>query len=99
MSETVSVRIVKEELSMLNKLSKEEKRTRSEVLREVLEKGIREKKLELALKKYQNEEATAAKAAEIAGLPLTRFLGILFEKRIEFNYTPEDFREDIKGLT
>ncbi len=99
MAETISVRIGRGELSEIGKLSKEQKRTRSDILREVLEKGIREKKLELALERYRNNEATAAKAAQIAGIPLSRFLDILFEKKIEFHYTLEDFREDIKGLT
>lgn len=99
MAETISVRIGRGELSEIGKLSKEQKRTRSDILREVLEKGIREKKLELALERYRNNEATASKAAGIAGLPLSRFLDILFEKKIEFHYTLEDFREDIKGLT
>ena len=98
MAETISVRIGKEELSEIGKLSKQQKRTKSDILREVLERGIREKRLELALESYRNNEATASKAAETAGISLSRFLDILFEKKIEFHYTLEDFREDIKAL-
>lgn len=88
----------KDSLNEISWLSREEKRKKSEVLREVLEKGLGQKRLEIALERYRNGEATAAKAAKIAGIPLSRFFDVLFEKKMEFNYTVEDFREDLKGL-
>ena len=98
MASTVSVRIGKEELSEISKLSKEGKTTKSDVLGDALKKGISEKKLEIALDKYKNHEASAAKAANLAGIPLSRFFDILFEKKIELNYTLEDFRQDAKEM-
>src|SRR3989338_5370722 len=68
MAETVSVRIDKEELNEINNISKLEKKTKSNVLREVLEKGIKEKKLEIALAKFRSSEATAWKDARLAGI-------------------------------
>ncbi len=94
MEETISVRIPKEELKEIEYISKYEKATKSAVLREVLDKGIKEKKLEIALEKYQKEEATASKAAKMAGLPLTLFLDILYKKGINYHYDIEDLRED-----
>jgi curved DNA-binding protein CbpA len=76
--------------------SEEEKRKKSDILREIMYKGIIEKKLEIALKKFQNNEATASKASEIAGIPLTSFLDILNQKSINFHYTLEDLREDLE---
>ena len=66
MAETVSVRIDKPELKEIEAISKIEKKSKSSVLREVLEKGIMEKKLDIALAKFRNNEATAWKAARIA---------------------------------
>lgn len=57
-----------------------------------------EKKLELALERYRNNKATASKAAEIAGLPLSKFFDVLHKRKIEFHYTLEDFKEDIKEV-
>jgi len=64
MEETISVRIPKEELEEINRILKYRKSTKSNILRGVLEKGIKEKKLEIALEKFQNNEATASKAAK-----------------------------------
>ena len=98
MSGTISVRVGNDELNEISWLSREQRRKKSEVLREVIEKGLSQKRLEIAIEKYRNNEATAAKAAKIAGIPLSRFLDFLFEKKIELNYTIEDFREDLKGI-
>ncbi|MBI2654289.1 UPF0175 family protein [Candidatus Woesearchaeota archaeon] len=98
MAETVSVRIDKEELKEINEISKLEKKTKSNVLREVLEKGIKEKKLEIALEKFRNNEATAWKAARMADVPLSKFLDILVQKGIDFHYGLKELREDFEGL-
>ena len=98
MAETVSVRIDKPELKEIEAISKLEKKTKSNVLREVLEKGIMEKKLGIALEKFRNNEATAWKAARIANIPLTQFMDILVQKGIDFHYSTKELREDFEGL-
>ncbi len=98
MDKTVSVRIDKEKLAEIRDLSKEEKRKNSEILREALELGIRQKKLAIALDKYKKKEVSIGKASEISGLPLTRFLDMLREKNVPFNYTAKDFAEDVEDL-
>ena len=98
MAETVSVRVDKSELKKINEISKLEKKTKSHVLREVLEKGIKEKKLEIALEKFRNNEATAWMAANMADTPLTQFLDILVQKGIDFHYGVKELREDFEGL-
>jgi len=98
MDKTISVRFPKEDLNEIEIISKEEKRKKSEVLREIMYKGIMVKKLEIALKKFQDNEATISKAAEIAGISLTKFMDILYKRGINFHYTLEDFKEDTKDL-
>ncbi len=99
MEKTISVRIPKEDLEEINHILKYKKSTKSNILREVLEKGIKEKKLEIALEKFQNNEATASKAAKIAGIPLTLFLDVLQKKGINFHYDIEDLKEDFADLS
>ena len=98
MAETVSVRIDKSELKEINDISKLEKKTKSSVLREVLEKGIKEKKLELALEKFRKNEASIGKAARIAEMPLSQFMDVLVEKGIDFHYGIKELEEDFEGL-
>lgn len=98
MAETISVRIAQPELEQINEISKLESKTKSHVLREILEAGIKEKKLEIALEKFRKNQATAWKAARIAELPLSQFLDILVQKGIDFHYGIKELREDMKGL-
>ena len=98
MAETVSVRIDKEELKEIDELSKIEKKSKSNVLREVLELGLKDKKLELALEKFRKNEASIGKAAKIAELPLSQFMDVLVEKKIDFHYGIKELEEDFEGL-
>lgn len=94
----MSVRISKEELRQIETFLRYEKATKSALLRDIVERGIKEKKLAIALEKFRNEEVTVGKAAQLAGIPLTKFLDILKEKSLEFHYTVEELREDVEEL-
>lgn len=98
MAETVSVRIDAHDLKDINEISKLEKKTKSDVLREVLDKGIKEKKLEIALEKFRNNGASIGKAAGIAEMPLSQFMDVLVEKKIDFHYGIKELEEDFEGL-
>ena len=96
MTETVSVRIDKMELKEIDKISKMEKKSKSNVLREIVDKGIKEKKLDIAIEKFRKNEATAWKAARLAGLPLSKFMDILVGRDINFHYGTKELKEDFE---
>lgn len=98
MGETVSVRIDKPDLKEIDQLSKLEKKPRSATLREILDRGLKEKKLEIALDKFRSEELTAWSAARFADVPLSKFMDILIQKGIDFHYGVKELREDTEGL-
>ncbi len=98
MTQTVSVRIDKEDVKEIDKLSKLEKKTKSRLLREILELGLKDKKLELALEKFRNKEASVGRAARIAEMPLSQFMDVLVEKNIDFHYGIKELEEDFEGL-
>jgi len=98
MAQTVSVRIDNEDIKEIAELSKLEKKTKSNILREVLELGLKDKKLELALEKFRKNEATAWKAARMADIPLTLFMDILVQRGIDFHYGVKELKEDFEGL-
>ncbi len=98
MAATVSVRIEKSGLKEIEGISKTENKSRSEVLREVFNRGLQDKKLELAIEKFRNKEATAWKAARMAGMPLSRFMDILVQRGIDFHYGLKELEEDFEGL-
>ncbi len=98
MEGSISVRIPKENLLEIEIISQEEKRKKSDILREIMYRGIMEKKLEIALKKFQNNEATASKAAKIAGIPLTSFMDVLYKKGINLHYDTEELLKDFENV-
>lgn len=98
MTETISVRIPNEELMEIRNISKYEGATKSAILRDVLEIGIKNKMLAIAIEKFQKDEITAWKASKLAGIPLTQFLDVLKEEGLEFHYTEEELLEEFEGL-
>jgi len=98
MDKSISVRIPVENLKDIDRISKYEKSTKSAILRNVLNMGIKSKMLEIALKKFQDNEVTAWKAARLVGIPLTKFLDILNDRKIEFHYDKEELRKDLERI-
>jgi predicted HTH domain antitoxin len=97
-TETVSVRMDSTDLREIDTLAKFGKQSKSDILRDVLGRGIQDKKLEIALQKFQQNEYSAWKAARFSALPLTQFLDILRQRRIEFHYTAKELEEDVADL-
>ncbi len=98
MEATVAVRIGRERLAEIKAISKEENKKNSEVLREALDLGLREKKLAVAIEKYKNKQVSVGKAAELADVPLSTFLDILRVRNVPFNYTVRELMEDFEGF-
>lgn len=98
MANTVSVRIEKEDLSEIDKISKYEKTSKSFLLREVFGIGIKTKKLSLALEKFRKNELTALKASRLAGIPLTEFLDVLKREGLEFHYSEKELEQEFADL-
>ena len=98
MSESISLRLPKETLRGLDDLAEAEGKDRSTVIREIISRGIEEKKIDQSVQLYRQHKATAWKAAGTAGVSLWRFYDILREKGVLLNYTEEDLEEDLRGL-
>ena len=98
MTDTLSVRIPEEDAIEIDTISQLERKSKSGTLRDILNIGIKQKKLEIAITKFVNKEITIAKAAEIAALPLTVLMDILSEKKISFHYSINELKEDFKDL-
>lgn len=98
MESTIAVRIEKKKLLDLKAVSKEENKKNSEVLREVLDLGLKEKKITLAIDKYRKREISIGKAAEIADVSISRLMDILRERNVPFNYGAKELMEDFEGF-
>lgn len=69
--------------------------SRSDVLRDVLNKGLERKKVEVALSAYKSGRVSLGRARELADIPLHRFLDELRQAGILQTYSLEDLRADL----
>ncbi len=98
MSKVMSVRIPDDLEKSLLEFSEKESKPTSEVIRELLEKGLKEKRIELALQLYKEGKVTLWKAATIANVSLWEMVEKLKERKIEVQYGQRELEEDLKAL-
>ncbi|MFB6088523.1 MAG: UPF0175 family protein [Candidatus Aenigmatarchaeota archaeon] len=92
----IGFRTSKEIEQELTELAKMEKRSKSEEARIVLEKGLKERKKELAIEKYIQGEITLEKAAEIAGVSVWEMIEVLKERKISYNLDVEAVEKNLE---
>ncbi len=99
MAETISVRLGEEVLKELAFLERQWQIDRSEAIRRLLVKAIREWKTENALEKVREQKISVGKAAEECSISLAEFLVLLKERNINWTgYDEEDLERDLKLL-
>ena len=70
-------------------ISKEEKLSKSDTIRMLLEKSIKDYKLNKALDLYKKEEVSFSEAAKIADLSVREFLEVLKNSNVKLNISLE----------
>lgn len=96
MTEIISTRVPEDMAKDIEEIEKEEKADRATVVRKLLAKAIADRKLERALALYSSGKVTLWKASKIAGLSLWEMMEIVRQRKISFQYSYEDFREDFE---
>ncbi len=69
---------------------------RSTLIKNLLFSGLKQYRIEQALKKYLDGEVSTWKAAEIAGVSLRKMNKILQEKGVEMHYSEQSLKEDLE---
>ncbi len=80
----MQVRIDEKNIKALNELAETLSSSRSEVIRRVIEGGIRELRMKIALEKYIDEEFTLCRAAEFSGVSIQQMAKYLAQRSIIF---------------
>ena len=96
MSDTITLRLPPQTAKKLKEIAKKEGKDRSTLIRELLEKGVKEKSLDQAVELYRTGQVTAWKAAQLAGVSLWAFYKKLEEKGIIIQYSEHDLEQDLK---
>lgn len=95
---TVTTRIPNSDQKWLEELEEESGAQRSEVLRRLIEKGLKEWRKEKALDMLKEHKTTVRKAAEIAGLTYVEMLGLASEEGIDIGYDLEELERDLERI-
>lgn len=69
---------------------------RQALIKTLLLSGLKQYRIELAIKKYLDGEVSTWKAAEIAGISLRKMIKNLQEKGVEMHYSEKSLREDLE---
>jgi len=82
--ESVQIRIGDEYINILKELSETLHTSRSEVVRRVIEEGIKDLRMKIAMDKYLDEEFSLCRAAEFADVSIQQMAKYLAQKGIPF---------------
>ena len=82
--ESVQIRIGDEYINILKELSETLHSSRSEVIRRVMEEGIKDVRMKIAMEKYLDEEFSLCRAAEFADVSIQQMAKYLTQKGIPF---------------
>lgn len=93
-----TARLPKEMLKEVEDIAEEEQVDRSEVMRRLMASGLKQMRMEKALKAYGEGKVTLWKAAEMAGLSLREMMDLVRNAKINIPYTPEDLGRDLEYI-
>jgi len=82
--ESMQVRIDEKNIKALNELARTLSSSRSEVVRRVIEGGIRELRMKIAMEKYIDDEFSLCRAAEFSGVSIQQMAKYLSQRGIPF---------------
>lgn len=95
----VSLRVEREILKELERISKKRDVNRSVVIREMLLEGIREYKLREALELLRERKITVWRAAEMVGVTYREILDKMKQHNIPFPLTLDEIKREIKEIS
>lgn len=98
MSKIINIRLDEELLANVDEISSWDESERSETIRRLLRKAINLRKLDYAVKLYQENKASIGKAAEIANISIWELQDYIQQLGIQHKSDMNDLQEDIKTL-
>ena len=96
--QVVTTRVDDKDAKELADIERAEKSDRAVVVRKLISIGMREWKIEHALKKLMNREVSIRKAAEIAGTTYSDMLDLMAKRNIDIGYSAKDLESDFESL-
>jgi len=95
---TVSTRMTKDELALLDRLAANTGQDRAVMIKSILRTGMAELRFRQAVDAYRQGTITLSKAAETADLSLWDMLVRLNQAQAELHYDVDELREDLAAF-
>jgi len=99
MTATITTRVEEKLLQEIDQLSKENQMDRATFLRNLIVEGLSMEKERKVLKMYKDRKISMANAAEMLDIDLWQMIDIIKREKIYLDYSEEELKEDLKGLT
>ncbi|NJD52901.1 MAG: ribbon-helix-helix protein, CopG family [Candidatus Methanoperedens sp.] len=94
--ESVQIRIDEKNMKDLNELAQMLSSSRSEVIRRIIDGGIKELRMKIAMEKYIDEEFSLCRAAEFSNVSIQQMAKYLAQRGIPFfKQTVEESERDV----
>lgn len=93
---TISVRLDKDTLKEVKFLMEEYRTDKSEVMRRLLDKGLKQAKLEKVLELLRRHKISIGKAAKLAGVTIYEMIELCKKNEVHIGYTKEDLKRDLE---
>jgi predicted HTH domain antitoxin len=98
LSERVSLVVPKKLRKSIKDLQEVTGEDQSTLLRRLLDKGLAEVKMEIAVESYVKGKTSLEKSAEIAGVSLWAFLDELRKRNVSLKYSVADAENEIRAI-
>ena len=98
MSEAIGIRLPKDILNAIEKLSKEELEDRSTTIRKLVMMGYKDFMMKKAAENYVKGKVTISEAAHLSGLTVWEMEKFLIDQGFVSSYSVEDFEKELKLL-
>lgn len=93
---TISVRLDEQTLKDLEMLREDVKADRSEIIERLLNKALKEEKLEKAMELLRKQKISIGKASEMAEITIYEIIEGMKKYGVHLGYSIEDLRKDMK---
>jgi len=94
----LSVRMNESEAQQVDACAKQSGLDRSALLKQLIRTGLKQYKMEQAVRAYRAQEISLSRAAEIADIDIRDFLSRMKTTGLELNYGIDDLNADLQEL-
>lgn len=93
---SISIRLKEDFIKKARKIAELSNVDESVVMRQALEKGMEEVRLEIALEKFSEEKISTSEAADIAGLSVGELMDEIVKRGIKQRISLDDFQNSLQ---